>query len=44
MRLVERHLEEAGNFLSIRGLDRSPRRPFSDLLYAVVGESTFATR
>ena len=44
MRLVERYLEEAGNFLNIRSLDRSPRRLFSDPLYAVVGESTFPTR
>jgi SAM-dependent methyltransferase len=41
MRLVERYLEEAGNFHNIRSLDRSPRRLFSDPLYAVVGESTF---
>jgi len=40
MRLVERYLEEAGNFHNIRSLDRSPRRLFSDPLYAVVGEST----
>jgi SAM-dependent methyltransferase len=40
MRLVERYLEEAGNFANIRSLDRSPRRMFSDPLYAVVGEST----
>jgi SAM-dependent methyltransferase len=40
MRLVERYLEEAGNFLNIRSLDRSPRRLFSNPLYAVVGEST----
>jgi SAM-dependent methyltransferase len=40
MRLVERYLREAGNFESVRGLDRSPRRLFSDPLYAVVGEST----
>ena len=40
MRLVERYLREAGNFESVRGLDRSPRRLFSDSLYAVVGEST----
>src|SRR5215208_4121183 len=40
MRLVERYLEEAGNFDSIRSLDRSPRRLFSDPLYSVVGEST----
>ena len=40
MRLVERYLEEAGNFANIRSLDRSPRRMFSDPLYAVVGDST----
>ena len=40
MRLVERYLEEAGNFRKVRSLDRSPRRVFSDPLYAVVGEST----
>jgi SAM-dependent methyltransferase len=40
MRLVERYLEEAGNFDSIRSLDRSPRRMFSDPLYSVVGDST----
>jgi len=39
MRLVKRYLEEAGNFLNVRSLDRSPRRLFSDPLYAVVGES-----
>jgi SAM-dependent methyltransferase len=39
MRLVERYLEEAGNFRNIRSLDRSPRCLFSDPLYAVVGES-----
>jgi SAM-dependent methyltransferase len=38
--LVERYLEEAGNFLKVRSLDRSSRRLFSDPLYAVVGEST----
>ena len=38
-RLVELYLEEAGNFRSIRSLDRSPRRLFSNPLYAVVGES-----
>jgi hypothetical protein len=37
MRLVEEYLQEAGNF---RSLDRSPRRLFSDPLYAVIGEST----
>ena len=40
MRLVESFLEEAGNFSNIRSLDRSPRRMFSDPLYAVVAEST----
>ena len=40
MRLVERYLEEAGNFKNVRSLDRSPRRMFSDPLYAVTGEST----
>jgi len=40
MRLVERYLEVAGNFDNIRSLDRSPRRMFSDPLYAVVGDST----
>jgi SAM-dependent methyltransferase len=40
MRLVERYLEEAGNFRDIRSLDRSPRRLFSDPLYAVIGKST----
>jgi SAM-dependent methyltransferase len=40
MKLVERYLDEAGNFRSIRSLDRSPRRLFSDPLYAVIGVST----
>ena len=40
VRLVEGYLQEAGNFDNVRGLDRSPRRLFSDPLYAVVGEST----
>ncbi len=39
MRLVERYLEEAGNFRDVRSLDRSPRRLFTDPLYAVIGES-----
>jgi SAM-dependent methyltransferase len=39
MRLVERYLGEAGNWKDIRSLDRSPRRLFSDPLYAVIGES-----
>ena len=38
MRLVERYLEDAGNFRNVRGLDRSPRRLFTDPLYAVIGE------
>ncbi len=40
MRLVEVYLREAGNWGDVRGLDRSPRRMFSDPLYAVVGRST----
>ncbi len=40
MQLVEHYLKEAGIFVNIRSLDRSPRRPFSDPLYAVIGEST----
>jgi SAM-dependent methyltransferase len=40
MRLVEAYLREAGNFRGIHSLDRSPRRLFSDPLYAVVGRST----
>ncbi|MDQ3430577.1 MAG: hypothetical protein M3479_11625 [Actinomycetota bacterium] len=40
MRLVEDYLREAGNWADIRSLDRSPRRMFSDPLYAVVGSST----
>jgi SAM-dependent methyltransferase len=40
MRLVASYLEEAGNFRNVRSLDRSPRRLFSDPLYAVIGEST----
>lgn len=40
MRLVEVCLREAGNFGDIRSEDRSPRRMFSDPLYAVVGTST----
>ena len=38
--LVERYLREAGNWSGVHSLDRSPRRLFSDPLYAVVGEST----
>ena len=40
MRLVEEYLREAGNFRGVRSLNRSPRRMFSDPLYAVIGEST----
>jgi SAM-dependent methyltransferase len=40
LRLVEGYLQEAGNFQDGRSLDRSPRRMFSDPLYAVVGRST----
>lgn len=36
MRLVESCLKDAGSFVHIR----SPRRMFSDPLYAVVGEGT----
>ncbi len=39
VRLVEGYLREAGNFQNVRSLDRSPRRMFSDPLYAVIGES-----
>ena len=40
VRLVEEYLREAGNFENVRGLDCSPRRLFSDPLYAVIGKST----
>lgn len=39
MRLVEEYLREAGNWSEVHSLDRSPRRMFSDPLYAVVGYS-----
>ncbi|MDP9457959.1 MAG: hypothetical protein M3Q60_19805 [Actinomycetota bacterium] len=39
MQIVERYLREAGSFENVRSLDRSPRRMFSDPLYAVIGES-----
>jgi hypothetical protein len=39
VRLVESYLREAGSFDNVRSLDRSPRRLFSDPLYAVVGEA-----
>jgi SAM-dependent methyltransferase len=34
--LVERYLRQAGNWTDIEALDRSPRQPGSDPLYAVV--------
>ena len=40
MQLVEDYFREAGNFEEVLSLDRSPRRLFSDPLYAVVGKST----
>jgi SAM-dependent methyltransferase len=40
MNLVERYLHEAGNWSDVHSLDRSPRRLFTDPLYAVVGRST----
>lgn len=43
MLLVEEYLQEAGNFRNVRSLDRSPRRLFSDPLYAVIGEGTGLT-
>lgn len=38
VRLVSRYLEEAG-FKDMKRLDRSPRRMFSDPLYAVIGRA-----
>ena len=43
VRLVERYLHEAGNWSNVQSLDRSPRRLFSDPLYAVIGESAAPT-
>lgn len=40
MRLVQQYLREAGNWDYIHSLDRSPRRMFSDPLYAVISHST----
>lgn len=37
MQLVEGYLREAGNWKNVHSLDRSPRRLFTDPLYAVVG-------
>ena len=39
MRLVEEYLREASNWREVHSLDRSPRRMFSDPLYAVIGYS-----
>ncbi len=39
LRLVEQYLEEAGNWRDVHSVDRSPRRMFSDPLYAVIGHS-----
>jgi len=39
MRLVDGYLKEAAKCRNIRSLDRSPRRLFSDPLYAVVAKS-----
>jgi len=39
-RLVEIYLRETGNFENIRVEDRSPRRMFTDPLYAVIAYST----
>lgn len=44
LRLVETYLKDAGNFSDIHSLDRSPRRLFSDPLYAVVGRACFVRR
>ena len=43
VRLVERYLHEAGNWSNVQSLDRSPRRLFSDPLYAVIGQSAGPT-
>ena len=37
--IVEGYLRDAGNWKDIHGLDRSPRRMFSDPLYAVIARS-----
>lgn len=36
MELVEEYLREAGNWSSVRSMDRSPDHPFADPLYAVI--------
>ena len=40
IRIVEGYLHDAGSWRGIHSLDRSPRRVFSDPLYAVIGRST----
>ncbi len=37
--IVEGYLRDAGNWKELHGLDRSPRRMFSDPLYAVIARS-----
>lgn len=39
MRLVEEYLQGSGAWHDIQSMDRSPRRPFADPLYAVVARS-----
>lgn len=39
LRLVEDYLHRAGDWHEIQSLDRSPRHPFADPLYAVVARS-----
>lgn len=43
MQLDERYLKDADSFFNLRGLDRSLRCPFSNPLYAVVGERSGLT-
>ncbi len=40
--LVESYLRDTGNFREVHGLDRGPRLPLSDPLYAVIGRSAGA--
>ena len=40
VRLVESYLQDAGSFEGVKSQDRSPRRIFSDPLYAVIGYGT----
>ncbi len=39
IRLVADYLREVGSFENVCNVDRGPRRIYSDLLYAVIGES-----